>query len=684
MVKKRWSLPDPLMQVIIPGMFLVVIAALSYLPFAHQLGFYKDDWYLLYAREIQGAAGMMDIFAIDRPVRGVVVSWLFQAFGTNVWLYSLSAFCLRVSGALGVWWLLRRVWPQQPEATYLAALLFVVYPGFLDQPNALDYQSHQIAFALEIYSLVLLVIAVEIRRTWLKLMLIILASLLALLGFMLMEYYMGLLGLMFLVLFVVCNREQPVWQIRMKRTLAYFFLPFLVGLGFLIWRVSFFPNERQATDITLMAESFVGAPALRGLWMVIHLLQDMLNVLFVAWAEPLYRLVFSLRLKHILLTGGIGFAAACLVILLFFLPRHFCAEKSESTVNDVQSLMTPVRMITLGLIAVAFALIPINFGNRNVIFEDFGRFTLTASVGAAFVMTGLFALISPSWRVWLASGLVGLAVMVHTANGIRYVETWTVVRHFWWQVSWRIPQIQPGTVLIASYADQGIAEDYFVWGPANLIYYPDLPSQAPFRLPLTATTLNMPDLLNTLRSAQNRRDRRGIISERDYSKALVLSKPSAYSCVHVLDGTSPELSVQDLPEILVLAESSKINRILTGAEPSIPPETIFGPPPSADWCYYFEKASLARQLGNWIEVSRLGDEALALDYRPYDWIEWLPFAQSYAYTGQYEKMREIAAILRTDLFYRQEVCQLTRVDANDYGMRYPEGHQILVDELCQP
>lgn len=684
MVKNRWPTPGSTIPVILPGAVLVLVAAISYLPLAHQLGFYNDDWYLLYAGQVRGAAGMMDIFAIDRPARGVLVGWLFDVFGTNAWLYSLSAFCLRAAGALGVWWLLSRVWPQQPVPAYLAALLFVVYPGFLDQPNAVDYQSHQVAFALEIFSLVLMVKAVDAHAVWLRWVFIFLASLSALLGFMLMEYYVGLLGLMFLVLYAVSGDGHPGWPARLRHSLAYFSLPFMAGLGFFLWRVAFFSNERDATNITLMAENLAGSPILRGLWMGIRLLQDVLNVLLIAWAEPLYRLVFTLRLKNILLAGGMGFAAACLVWLLFFITGRLRVEPLEYKATSAQAQISPVRMMALGLLAVILALIPINFGSRNVSFQDFGRFTLTASLGAAFVSAGLLALISPRWRVWLASLLVALAVMVHTANAIRYTENWNLVRNFWWQVSWRIPQIQPGTLLIASYANQGIAEDYFVWGPANLIYYPGLAPQTPFVLPLTAATLDQSDMLNTLRGAWSRRDRRGIISERDYTQALVLSKPSVYACVHVLDGTSPELSAQDLPEILVLAKSSKINRILGEAEPSTPPEAIFGQPPAADWCYYYEKASLARQLGNWEEVSSLGDEALAQDFRPYDWIEWLPFAQGYAYTGQYPKMQDIAAILRTDLFYRQEACLLARMDANGYGMKHPEGHQMLVDVLCQP
>jgi hypothetical protein len=655
---------------------LTLIAALCYLPLAGQLGFYNDDWYLLYAQSGDNQANMMQVFAGDRPARGVLVAWLFDVWGTNALLYSLSAFVLRTIGAVGVWWLLRRIWPEQAAATYLAALLFVVYPGFLDQPNAVDYQSHQIAFALEILSLVLSVQVVGVRARWLKVTLTIAASLLALVSFLLMEYYIGLEGLRLLLLWAVCAPvgEKPALKTRLQNTLAYFALPFLVSAGFFYWRTVLFQGERVATNIAAIAGDVAGSPALRILWMAIRLFQDVINVTLVAWAEPLYRLVFTLRLKHFLLAGGIGVAALGLAVLAGILVRP-----------DLTGFKKPVRssppwqVILLGLLGVISALIPVVFGDRHILFDGFSRFTLTASVGLAFLLAGVLAAMNPRLRIGVAAALIGLAAMTHTANAIRHAENWQVVRNFWWQVSWRVPQIEPGTLLMAAYADQGIAEDYFVWGPANLIYAPDVDVRLPITLTLTAATLNQSDVLNAQRAANVEHTRRGFNSEMDYSTTLVLSLPTSNACVHVLDGRSPEISAQDRPEIMLLAEYSHIERIGLDGDSPVPPAGIFGQPPAQGWCYFYEKADLARQRGDWAEAARLGDEALAQDFRPYDWIEWMPFAQAYAYTGQYDKLHDIAAVLRTDLFYRHEACQLVSANGD-----HPEGHQQLVDELCNP
>jgi len=44
---------------------------------------------------------------------------------------------------------------------------------------------------------------------------------------------------------------------------------------------------------------------------------------------------------------------------------------------------------------------------------------------------------------------------------------------FLWQVFGGVPQLKEGTVLMADYAGKGIPEDYGIWGPANLIYFPN-------------------------------------------------------------------------------------------------------------------------------------------------------------------------------------------------------------------
>jgi len=101
--------------------------------------------------------------------------------------------------------------------------------------------------------------------------------------------------------------------------------------------------------------------------------------------------------------------------------------------------------------------------------------------------------------------------------------------------------------------------------------------------------------------------------------------------VTILDAfAQPPLAAAALP-------LSNMDQILPApAHPARPPSFIFDPEPSTNWCYFFEKADLARQTGNWQKVVSLGDEAFSGDYYPVDLSEYLVFIEGYARQGRLE------------------------------------------------
>ena len=116
------------------------------------------------------------------------------------------------------------------------------------------------------------------------------------------------------------------------------------------------------------------------------------------------------------------------------------------------------------------------------------------------------------------------------------------------------------------------------------------------------------------------------------------------ACLRILD---PELDAwrPGLPEILMdQAARSNLGRI--SAEPS--PQLMANFPyweaaPDNSWCSYFEKADLARQLGDWEQVARLGDIAFSLDDAPNHPAERTPFIEGYAHTGDWERALQLTA-----------------------------------------
>jgi hypothetical protein len=670
---------------------MVGIGFVCYMVLAPRLGFYNDDWYLLYAGTSQGGHKFLDIFAIDRPFRGYFVGWIFSLFGVNAWLYSLGAFVMRCVAALGWFWILRQVWPQHRQMTYVVALLSLVYPGFLDQPNAFDFQSHQWGFALGVLSIACTVGAFRVRRLWAQGTLVILSLATQIVSYLLMEYYIGLEGLRFLLVAYLAWQvkvgEQPSSKQHpgkpstgwLWRALGVWLPALLVALGFLYWQTQILAVGRAATDVNQMLEGIGKSPALRLAWMGINMLEDLMDVVIFAWTEPVYHLAFSLRLKLILLEMALAGAAG---LMCWGGLRLLTAPQKDEPATPAP-LPPAWTMVLIGVLSAAAALFPIHLGNRQVEFASFSRFSLTPSLGAVLVVVGVWlALCKRPPTAWLAVMLVCLAVLTHVGNTLIHAEYSDVVRNFWWQVSWRIPQLEPGTVLLADYAGKGINEDYFVWGPANLIYYPVADPANPDQLLLSSVTLNRSDTEKILTQGHDTLNRRSIIAEKDYSKLLVLSMATEFSCVDVLDNTHLELTEQTNPAVVGAAPYSKISQIIISDNLRTPPEAIFGPEPAHGWCYYYQKASLARQRGDWEDIVRLGDMVRQQNLRPYDWIEWMPFIEAYAYLGDGDAVDTLAPILREKLFYRMQACHLAETDPWNMAAQYPDGQQLLVEALC--
>ncbi len=89
---------------------------------------------------------------------------------------------------------------------------------------------------------------------------------------------------------------------------------------------------------------------------------------------------------------------------------------------------------------------------------------------------------------------------------------------------------------------------------------------------------------------------------------------------------------------------ASLKPILPGnAENPIDPSAIhLGAGPERGWCYYYEKADLARQTQDWQSVRELGDKAIfrqgfitSLD------TELMPFILAYALGGEWQKATEL-------------------------------------------
>jgi hypothetical protein len=82
-------------------------------------------------------------------------------------------------------------------------------------------------------------------------------------------------------------------------------------------------------------------------------------------------------------------------------------------------------------------------------------------------------------------------------------------------------------------------------------------------------------------------------------------------------------------------------RILVDAAPLSLPGPPFGKEPAHTWCYFYEKAELARQRLDWKGIVELAAHTTQQGLAPEDAFEWLPFIEGYARTGNARAAEEL-------------------------------------------
>src|SRR5258706_7714682 len=130
-------------------------------------------------------------------------------------------------------------------------VLFIVYPGFLSQPNANTKQNHLYGFGTALLSIALMLQALKTNnRTW-KVIYSILSIILTANYLFIYEYMIGFEGTRILLLGYILF-QQGIKEIRplVRETLKREWTYLLVTAGFLYWRFFFFLGGRNLTKAT--------------------------------------------------------------------------------------------------------------------------------------------------------------------------------------------------------------------------------------------------------------------------------------------------------------------------------------------------------------------------------------------------------------------------------------------------
>ena len=512
----------------------------------------------------------------------------------------------------------------------------------------------------------------DLRRKW---WVLLIALPLAAYNHLALEYFFLLEFLRPVLLWFSLQDQGFSSKARLKRVLLGW-LPFLlVWAGALVWRFFIFDYQTNNYEIGLL-DQLQSAPLATLGALLLTIITDLFKVTLGAWALPFgFPAPAAFGLLSTLLYGG--------VVLLVMLAGLAAAIWQRRDTLEAKP-RTAAGLMMAGLFGMLIAGWPFWLTSLPVgLSFASSRFTLPFILGVSLFLSGLVRLFPLRQGVQHAilAGLVALAAGYQVTVATEYRRDWNTQKNFLWQMAWRAPGIEAGTVIVANDTPIRFASDNSLVSPLNWMYAPDNHSDTLDYI-FFYPSIRLETALKNLEA--------GMPVEKDYLAAtfkgstdqlvaLVYSPPG---CLRVLD---PELDPlnQMLPLLIRQAAGlSKVGLIQPDStQAAVPMPGIFGSEPPHGWCYYFEKADLARQQGDWELVAELGNAAFSQGDYPNDPTERLVFIEGYARTGQWQKAQqqtqEAASI--TPLLH-PVLCRLWERIGRDTGSDVPDG---MLEEIRQ-
>jgi hypothetical protein len=643
-----------------------------------RLGYYFDDWYLLWSGHVRGAASIVSLFSTDRPFMGVVYSYVYRLLGDTAINWHLYALLWRFLGGLAFFWILRLLWPNHKYMTTLMAVLFVLYPGFLSQPNANTKQNHLYGFGTALFSIALMLQAMKTgNRAW-KVVYSVLSILLTANYLWIYEYMIGFEGTRLILLGYALfqggvRRFGSLVREVLKRIWPYW----LVTAIFLYWRILVFESSRNATDVSGLADSYLSNPGYMSLRLIAETARDFLDTVIFAWFVQPYQLISRAPYSNL----AYALLIAAVVALLVFAYTRLYKKWWGAGLDESETPRLVRDFLWIGVLVTIFAILPVILSGRQVeLYDAYKSYGLHPISGVVLFIAGLLLMFQPNFRSLIPLALIGISVTTQLLNADSWKPFWDYQRQMWWQLTWRAPDIQDDT-LVMTYSTDGYnpEQDYEIWGPINLIYRPDR-AETPS---IQAEVLNNTTVLNILKKESFDNYVRDIRLHRDYNNVLLLSMSPLSSCLHVIDGRLPVYSETESSLIRQAGEYSRVDRIIPTGTAPMPPASIFGTEPEHGWCYYYQKAALARQVGDWEELARLYDQVLALELETNDKSEVIPFFEALVNLGRYDDARSLYnRQIKGNAGMRFPLCTFLSGKNPGYPPEFRYDYQTIYDMLC--
>ncbi|MCC7191107.1 MAG: hypothetical protein IT312_20415 [Anaerolineales bacterium] len=638
------------MKLFRPPIILLLVAVLAYGALIPQLGFYWDDLPISWIRYQLGSEALTQYFSTNRPVWGILYQITTSVIPYEPLYWQIFALFWRWLGAVVVFAIVQKLWKDKPRLALGVALLFLVYPGFTQQWSAFLYSHFFIVLFFFLISYWLMLRSLEEpNRYW---RFTALGLVFSALNLWMMEYFYVLELMRVGVILTALRGDAMTLRARAVKTFK-LWIPYLaVFVLAVLSRLFIFNNQVYGIGL---GEQLKSAPLETFIALARNIRFTLTLVLRDAWMQ-VTQLPDLASPESIL---GLYYFVVAITILVLI--AGFLFNSRDESKPFQQNLKDSLWMIGLGVFALLLSGWPFWLvGFVPSLAWPASRFTLPFMFGVSVVFMGAISLI-PWQRVQIALlvSLVALAVGKQFLSANNYAQDWQTQKELFWQLTWRAPSIAPDTAILMNEGALEFYADNSLSPVVNWIYAPEKRGEDIDYVLLYPTTRlrtdalpklepDLPIFTNYLAGTFN-----GNTSQ---ALAIYFQPPG---CLRILDPDVDRVN-RSIPEQSLMRFAARLTNygaILNESTAQMPEP--YDPEPPHGWCYYFEKADLARQFKQWEEVVALADKAFESNPRPGDPAEYFVFIEGYAHAGEWARAVELSKqSFGESEWMRAPLCQL--------------------------
>ena len=432
-----------------------LITILAYGLLVPYTGFYWDDWPFAWSARFLGPADFNPSFAPFRPFLGPIF-YLTTTLVPPVPLYwQIFALIIRFVLGISAWWTFKQVWINRPRLALIAALFMLVFPGYSQHWVAFTHINQELIpflFYLLSFGYTFKALRAEKPAAYTTI-----ALLLQLCGIFPTEYFFGIEGLRFLLLFSVL--EGNLIQ-RLMRTLKIWWPYLSIWILNAVWLIYYYKFGAYASYTITATQSLS----------VLTFLQDSLDAIwkagFYVWIQ-IFNLTFdSPTAPASLLTFGL-----ILLSFAFLAPylRRAIGETREESGIALPLILVGIPGILLGRLPSLAAGLPLTLQS------SYDRFMISMMIGGSLLLLGVIELLVRNVRIktYVFAIIIALGIGQQFFNANIFRRDWEDQRNIYWQMAWRMPALKPNTIILTHQMPIDYETDASFTAPINWMYAPN-------------------------------------------------------------------------------------------------------------------------------------------------------------------------------------------------------------------